>query len=919
MNTRALMLLAALASASLLQAQTVPQKGTASPSAAKQAPSTVPSKAEVDDPVELSVFEVKADDTDDYRAANTSVGTRFNKPVKDLPMQLEVLTQAFMNDIGATDLKMGLEFVAGVDLDSGTGSGSRSSFEPNTITIRGVNTGQVMRNGFKRIFPDDAITINRVDIIKGPGGPLYGQGNMGGAIYYTSDLGSTKRTTYFKQTFGSLGFNRTEFRYTTALNKAKTIGFSLPVAFQHEELPMNYFYRERFVFSPSLKFKIGPNTTITMEHETQQNDRSNIASTYFIRDEKLDASGNFYGVVIPGKSTATSITNGVESATVSHYLNAPDIKNYRLDGPDTFRHERDYGQRVRIDHAFTENFQVWAGYSHEMYYIQARSFNLALRDVTDASIPMAIRTDPRFLAMARPTYNKNATTGVITLGTAQILDIRPNNIDNDSYQDREIWKSELYYAFNIKKTSHRFIAGIEYSAPYAAGSRSPQTIFYYGTNPTAAPAARTPITAAWEALPLDVILSRFRSPTDFTSVKRWDSSVISKFPQGKVNPFGGISSYSTSYYYDKNLYANLQSSFFNGKFESSVGVINIRSDRRNTVFDADGNFLWQGPAPAGSISGTINGVRRPAAINGNNPSVTLTWLPNENFRAYVNAMSALDPGPSYSSYDGNGVPMGPASISNKEIGLRYNTSNGKLLITASYFDMIRKKYPRSIPIAYNNVVISPTTGQINSSPFGIFVLTNNESKGMDLKMDYKVSDNFRVNLGYTQSEKKITWIDSFVTPANPYQPDPNNAATWYLTKQLAQQAAYAAKGIDPAQRYVGTNADDLAKDNITGFLRYDIKTGVLKGVWAFLGGRYYGTRESETVSINQTTGDVTTAPIHVNSHTVYDLNVGYRHKLAKRYEVEYLLNVANITNDTRFYGSYWWQPRSYRGSASIKF
>jgi len=117
---------------------------------------------------------------------------------------------------------------------------------------------------------------------------------------------------------------------------------------------------------------------------------------------------------------------------------------------------------------------------------------------------------------------------------------------------------------------------------------------------------------------------------------------------------------------------------------------------------------------------------------------------------------------------------------------------------------------------------------------------------------------------------------------------------------------------------VGTNPDDLAKDNITGFMRYEFKRGKLKGLWFFLGGRYYGSRESETVTI-ATSGDVTVTPVHVNSHTVYDLNSGYRMKTFGRYEVEFLLNIANLANNTKYYGSYWWTPRTYRGSVSLKF
>jgi hypothetical protein len=72
-------LAALLAAAPRLPAQTAPTASSA-PSAADK------------DIVQLSVFEVNAEADDEYRAANTTTGTRYNTPIKDLPMNIEVLT-----------------------------------------------------------------------------------------------------------------------------------------------------------------------------------------------------------------------------------------------------------------------------------------------------------------------------------------------------------------------------------------------------------------------------------------------------------------------------------------------------------------------------------------------------------------------------------------------------------------------------------------------------------------------------------------------------------------------------------------------------------------------------------------------------------------------------------------------------------
>jgi iron complex outermembrane receptor protein len=72
----------------------------------------------------MNVFEVAAENDDEYRAANTTTGTRYNTPVKDLPMNIEVLTPAFLRDIGALDVRDALEYVSGIQLDNTTAANS---------------------------------------------------------------------------------------------------------------------------------------------------------------------------------------------------------------------------------------------------------------------------------------------------------------------------------------------------------------------------------------------------------------------------------------------------------------------------------------------------------------------------------------------------------------------------------------------------------------------------------------------------------------------------------------------------------------------------------------------------------------------------------------------------------------------------
>lgn len=215
--TRLLALTACLAFALSARAQLAP-----APSAALSAPPSEKDK----EVVKLNVFQVVAEDDDEYRAANTTTGTRYNTPVKDLPMNIEVLTPAFMRDIGALDIRDALEYVSGIQLDTTAGGvgGTKDNPENTTLLIRGISAG-MKKDGFARFVPMDPITMSRVDIIKGPGGALYGQNGTGGVVNVSSIQASNRPVVRLGTTIGSFDFRRAELLVSAPFGKNKQGSF----------------------------------------------------------------------------------------------------------------------------------------------------------------------------------------------------------------------------------------------------------------------------------------------------------------------------------------------------------------------------------------------------------------------------------------------------------------------------------------------------------------------------------------------------------------------------------------------------------------------------------------------------------------------------------------------------------------------
>ncbi|MEI6463754.1 MAG: TonB-dependent receptor plug domain-containing protein [Verrucomicrobiota bacterium] len=827
--------------------------------------------------VNMSVFEVTAQNDDEYRAANTTTGTRYNTPIKDLPMNIEVLTPAFMRDIGALDLRDALEYVSGIQLDTtagGTG-GTKDNPENNTLLIRGI-AAATNKDGFRRFVPIDPITISRADIIKGPGGALYGQGGTGGVVNVSSVLAGARPVARIGTMFGSYGFRRAEVVWSGPLDADKKFGLALPISYQTTKSNAMFYQMDTFVLNPAFTFKLGPKTTLLASWEGRYNTRDNIRN-FFLTDTGIAPDGTPYGTLIDGRPGTTRV------------LTMPNQRDFRFEGPDTFRKERTYVKTYRLDHRFSDNLQWWGGYSAEDINVRDRSYNISLRNANDASIPLRVRTDPRFLALLRP-----------AAGTAQpqVLDIRPNNLTNSSRTVRPTWKSELYFAFDTGPVKHRMITGISYG-PLTSGNNAANQNFYYGNTGT----PNDPATQRWEALSNDVILTRFRDPRDVTSVKRWDYAAINQYPQGAETAIGARSSYLTSYFWDRNLYANLQSSFFKDRLQTIIGVFDTRNDRGGIVYDSNGNYLWNGPAPAGSGS-TLNGVRRPKPVSNRAPSITAIWLPVDWVRLYANTMSSIDVGPAYSAYDGNGKALDGATVNNGEAGVRVDLFKSKLLVNLAAFAMSDKDRPVSFGAAIQNLLVSPT-GTNNGSGFSAFVKTSTDSKGFDLKIDYIPLRNLRFNAGVSMNDVQIKEIEPFAAPANP---DP--------VRLLAQQNFVAAGG--SSSRYLGKPSSDISKYTGSAFARYEFNDSFLKNTWLMFGTKYLGQREAELISVATNTGAITIDRRLVPSHFIYDLNLGYRRKIG-RYTTSFQLNLSNVADDDKFYGAVWQTGRTYRASATVNF
>ena len=237
--------------------------------------------AAADETVQMDVFEVKGrTDADGYLQNETTTGTRIATVINDLPFQVNTITSEFMDDFMLLDPNGG-------DISNMASSLSDIDSEGN-YQLRGFQGTYLLRDGFYTLGQIDRISIDRIDIIKGPSAAMYGQTTPAGIVNFITKRPKAKREVKVMFAAGSGDFYRGEISINTPLGSSYrvlnllTAGASQTRNFTGGGNSNPYGYSKRKALFDSLVWKIGDMTQLTTTVSytlTQGNDPMN--STMF--------------------------------------------------------------------------------------------------------------------------------------------------------------------------------------------------------------------------------------------------------------------------------------------------------------------------------------------------------------------------------------------------------------------------------------------------------------------------------------------------------------------------------------------------------------------------------------------------------------------------------------------------------------
>jgi catecholate siderophore receptor len=225
-----------------------------------------------------------------YYTNSTSVATKTNTPLVDIPQSLTVITKDFIRDQGFQNLTDVTRYVPGVAVHQGEGN-------RDELVIRGVDSSA---NFFVNGFRDDVqyfrdfYNAQSIEVLKGPAAITFGRGAGGGLVNRTLKEADGNRIYEATAQTGSWGDRRVTLDAGQAINE--NVAARLNVFYEGSDAFRDFNHLERYGINPTVTLKPDDTTSVKLSYE-------------YFHDERTSDRGNpSQALAIPGLGAGATAT-----------------------------------------------------------------------------------------------------------------------------------------------------------------------------------------------------------------------------------------------------------------------------------------------------------------------------------------------------------------------------------------------------------------------------------------------------------------------------------------------------------------------------------------------------------------------------------------------------------------------------------
>lgn len=254
-----------------------------------------------------------------YRATRSSTFTKTDTPLREVPASVSVIPAQLMKDQAMQSLADVIRYVPGAS--SHQGEGNRDQF-----ILRGVSTtADIFVDGIRddaQVFRD-LYNLERVEVLKGAGGMIFGRGGAGGVVNRV-----TKKPVFGpvrEVTLAAGAWNQARAAIDVGNKLGDSAAWRVNAMVENADSFRNGYNLERYAVNPTLTLIPGAQTALTLGYEH--------LSDYRTADRGIPAQngrpfsvdpGTYFGNADQGR--ARSVVDGVY-AILDHDFGGAQLKN----------------------------------------------------------------------------------------------------------------------------------------------------------------------------------------------------------------------------------------------------------------------------------------------------------------------------------------------------------------------------------------------------------------------------------------------------------------------------------------------------------------------------------------------------------------------------------------------------------------
>lgn len=196
----------------------------------------------------------------------SSSTTKSSVPLQETPAAVQVVGEQIIQDQRGVQFQDVLRNVSGVQSIYAFGGGYER------FVVRGFQQSVAnYRNGqLVALSRFDLANVDQVEVLKGPGGALYGTGDPGGIVNVVTKLPTVTPHYRFSQSIGSHDRYRTEVEASGPLSKDGRLRYRLDAAYDAGHTFRLLSDNQRVFVAPVLEWSITPQTLIRLSYEHQR-------------------------------------------------------------------------------------------------------------------------------------------------------------------------------------------------------------------------------------------------------------------------------------------------------------------------------------------------------------------------------------------------------------------------------------------------------------------------------------------------------------------------------------------------------------------------------------------------------------------------------------------------------------------------